>query len=191
MPAFPRCIKCVTTSTVDDIETLDVKCTAPCGRDKFYISVRDYFKSPVLHSREDPLPVAFVAPDKKNMLVNIDPSSKVHAMLLALQAKCMANCPEPTKTQPFLKTTSDGQCQIRLKTQQTQWKDTNGTMVSMDEALIDPKSVLSTWVIEMYRLWRQRDGTWHVVWVLNKARATPAPAEDENQTADAIDDIEW
>ena len=42
MPAFPRCIKCVTTSTVDDIETLDVKCTAPCGRDKFYISNHSY-----------------------------------------------------------------------------------------------------------------------------------------------------
>ena len=57
MPSFPRCIKCVTTSTVDDIEGLDVRCTAPCSRDKYYISVRDYFKSPVLHSREDPLPV--------------------------------------------------------------------------------------------------------------------------------------
>ena len=168
-----------------------MRCTAPCGRDKYYISVRDYFKSPVLHSREDPLPVAFVAPDKKNMLVNIDPSSKVHAMLLALQAKCMANCPEPAKTQPYLKTTSDGQCQIRLKTQQTQWKDANGTLVSIDEALSDPRSVLSTWVIEMCRLWRQRDGTWHVVWVLNKARVTPAPVEDENQAADEIDDIEW
>ena len=47
------------------------------------------------------------------------------------------------------------------------------------------------WVIEMYRLWRQRDGTWHVVWVLNKARVTPAPAEDETGSTDEIDDIEW
>ena len=43
----------------------------------------------------------------------------------------------------------------------------------------------------MYRLWKQRDGTWHVAWVLNKARVTPAPVEDENQAADEIDDIEW
>ena len=61
----------------------------------------------------------------------------------------------------------------------------------MDEAPIDPKSVLSTWVIEMCRLWKQRDGTWHVVWVLNKARVAPTPAEDEKQAADEIGDIEW
>ena len=71
------------------------------------------------------------------------------------------------------------------------WKDGNGTLVSMDEALSDPKCVLSSWIIEMYRLWRQRDGTWHVVWVLNKARVAPAPAEDETGSKDEIDDIEW
>ena len=43
----------------------------------------------------------------------------------------------------------------------------------------------------MYRLWKQRDGTWHVVWVLNKARVAPAPTAGEKEVTDEIDDIEW
>ena len=191
MPPFPRCIKCITSTQIDEIEKLEIRCTDRCGTHTRFISVRDHFKSPILFSREDPLPVAFIDPNHKAILVNIDSESKLHAMLLSIQTKCIQNSPDPSKTQPFLKQTSDGHVQLRVKTQYSKWKDENGALINTDEALSDHRIVLSTWVIEMYRLWRQGDGTWHVVWALNKGRVVPAKNETEESTADELDSIEW
>ena len=189
--SFPRCFLPITSTTIEDADKLDIRCTDRCGPNKCFISVRGYFKSPVIFSPEDPLDVAFIDPAHKNILVNIDADTKLHSILQSIQAKCIASSPDPSKTQPFLKQSSDGRVQIRLKTQFSKWKDENGTLISTDEALADHRIVLKTWIIEMYRLWRQRDGTWHVVWALNNGRVAPAKQEPEESAGDELDSIEW
>ena len=188
---FQRCIKCITSTSVEDIDKLEIRCSDRCGSHTRYISVRDHFKSPVLHSREDPLKVAFIDPTFKSILVTINSDSKLHAILLSIQCKCIQNSPDPSKTQPFLKSNSDGEVQIHLKTQFTDWKDENGTIVTTMEALADHRIVLSTWIIEMYRLFRQHDGTWHVVWALSKGRVVPAKPDETETTTTELDEIEW
>ena len=190
MPSFPRCMKCITSTSIDDIGELEIRRTDPCKNHTRYISVRNYERSPVLYSREDALPVAFIDSNFKSILVNIEKDSKLHAILLSIQNKCLQN--SPPETQPFLKSTSDGRIQLRLKTQYTKWKkgDNDDTLISTADALsADHRIVLSSWVVEMYRLWRQGD-EWHVLWVLTKGRVVEAKVDTKSST-DEVDEIEW
>ena len=91
---FQRCIKCITSTSVEDIDKLEIRCSDRCGSHTRYISVRDHFKSPVLHSREDPLKVAFIDLTFKSILVTINTDSKLHAILLSIQCKCIQNSPD-------------------------------------------------------------------------------------------------
>ena len=189
MPAYPPCIKNVDTET-DDIKSLKLSVTYSVGgrSDQRYVSANGYFKSPVLFSREDPVRIAFVCPEKKSILVDIVPGSRLHDVLTELDCKIIAASPFPEKTRPFLLTDKAGNPQLRLKCAFAKaWKNKDKKMISKTEALSGDNSTLSFWRIEMYRFQRAYNGTWSVMWALHGAVVEPAEAEEKQQS----DDESW
>lgn len=184
---FPRCIKCVDTHA-QEIRDLEISMFASAGHNKKFISVRNYFKSPVIHSRQNPLPISFIEADHSGIKVHLDTDSHAYTVLRGLQAKCIQASPDPSHTQGFILVDENGTPpEMRLKTQYTKWKNEQGQSISRVEALAG-RGLLLAWCIEMYRQWRQRDGTWHTVWALNSARVGPLPEPD---TTSAADNEDW
>ena len=193
MPNYPRCIKNVDTEH-EDIKGLKLSVAYQVeGRtDQRYISANGYFKSPVLFSREDAMKIAFVCPEKKNILVDIVPGSRLHDVMTELECKIIAASPFPEKTRPFLLTDKQGNPQLRLKCGYVKaWKNKDKKMISKTEALSGDNSILSMWRIEMYRYIRAYSGTWSVMWALHGAVVEPAEAEEKVQSDDEswIDDM--
>jgi hypothetical protein len=189
MPAYPRCIKNLQTET-DDITSLKLSVAYQVGgrNDQRYISANGYFKGPVLFSREDPVKIAFVCPEKKNILVDIAPGSHLHDVMTSLESKIIAASPFPERTRPFLLTDKVGNPQLRLKVGYVKaWKNKDKKMISKTEALSGENMTMSFWRMEMYRFARAYNGTWSVMWALHGAVVEPAEAEEKQQS----DDESW
>jgi hypothetical protein len=193
MPAYPPCIKNVDIET-DDIKSLKLSVAYQVkGRsDQRYISANGYFKSPVLFSREDPVRIAFVCPEKKNILVDIVKDSRLHHVLLAVERTIMSKSPFPEKTKPFLLTDKLGNPQLRLKVAFVKaWKNKHRKMISKDEALSGTNTILSFWRIEMNKFQRAFNGSWSVMWALHGGVVEEANDEEKQQSDDDswIDDM--
>ena len=186
MPTYPPCIKNVDTET-DDIKSLKLSVAYQVkGRsDQRYISANGYYKSPVLFSREDPVRIAFVCPEKKNILVDIVKDSRLHHVLLALEHTIMSKSPFPEKTKPFLLTDTLGNPQLRLKVAFVKaWKNKDRKMISKDEALSGTNTILSFWRIEMNKFQRAFNGSWSVMWALHGGVVEEADEEEKVQSED-------
>jgi hypothetical protein len=178
---YPRCIKNVDTEH-EEIKGLKLSVAYSVGgrSDQRYVSANGYFKSPVLFSRNDPVKIAFVCPEKKNILVDIVRDSRLHDILTELECKIIAASPFPEKTRPFLLTDKAGNPQLRLKCGYVKaWKNKDKKMVSKQEALSGDNSILSMWRWEMYMFQRAYNGTWSVMWALHGA--VVEPEEDEEK----------
>jgi len=183
------CIKNVATEH-EDIKNLKLSVAYQVkGRnDQRYISSNGYYKSPVLFSREDPVRIAFVCPDKKNILVDIVKDSRLHHVLLALEHTIMSKSPFPEKTKPFLLTDTLGNPQLRLKVAFVKaWKNKDRKMISKDEALSGTNTILSFWRIEMNKFQRAFNGSWSVMWALHGGVVEEANDEEKQQS----DDDSW
>ena len=189
MPAYPRCIKNVHTET-DDIKSLKLSVAYQVkGRsDQRYISANGYFKSPVLFSRDDPVKIAFVCPEKKNILVDIVKGTRLHDVLTELECKIISASPFPEKTRPFLLNDKLGNPQLRLKCGYAKaWKNANKKLVSKSEALSGDNIKLTFFRMEMYMFQRAYNGTWSVMWALHGGVVEPADDEEKVQS----DDESW
>ena len=186
MPTYPPCIKNVDTEH-EDIKGLKLSVAYQVkGRnDQRYISANGYFKAPVIFSRDDPMRIAFVCPEKKNILVDIVKDSRLHEVLLALEHTILAKSPFPERTRPFLLTDALGNKQLRLKVAFVKaWKNKDRKMISKTEALSGNKIALSFWRMEMYRFQRAYNGTWSVMWALHGVVVEPTENEDKAQSED-------
>ena len=129
--------------------------------------------------------IAFVCPEKKNILVDIVKDSRLHDVLLALEHTILAATPFPEKTRKFLLTDKQGNPQLRLKVGFVKaWKSKDKKMISKTEALSGDNSTLSFWRMGMYRFQRSYNGTWSVMWALHGGVVEPTEAKEKAQSED-------